>query len=478
MEQRRTFKFIGVVMTTILHVGMSFSSETVIFQSPDVLASSEQGEMPKVHVIGTGGTIAGVSNTETSFQDYRAGQLDIQKDMVDKIPNLNEIAEVSTTQFGNKGSSSYSMEDLYDLSLLVDNQLKDNDGVVVTTGTDTMEEIAYFLDLTVRSSKPVVVTGSMRPWTVISDDAKANLFNAIKLAASQKTSRYGTVVMLNDEIYAAREVTKSNSYRLDTFDSKVGILGYIDQEHVQMYRGNARVYKNKEEWATPFDLNNISKKDIPKVEIVYSYQGAGGEAIEAFANSGVKGIVTAGTGAGGVSGEQRKAMNAAIDKGTIFFKTTRTGSGSVYKNSKGVIAADNLTPQHARIFLLLSLAFTNDYDTIVEWMEKYGSPRISTDLNDEKPENGIKNINDMRGALERFANEGQFKNSDDVRLLDNHLATLKKYEEQENSEKLVKHLKGLIVMLDDMKEKELIGNAAYKTLNNGAEILLDKWENK
>lgn len=459
-------------------MGMSFSSKTTIFQSPDVSASAGQSELPKIHVIGTGGTIAGVSKTETSFQDYRAGQLDIQKEMVDKLPNLNEIAEVSTTQFGNKGSSGYSMEDLYDLSLLVDKQLKDNHGVVVTTGTDTMEEIAYFLDLTVRSSKPVVVTGSMRPWTVISDDAKANLFNAIKLAASKKTSRYGTVVMLNDEIYAARDVTKSNSYRLDAFESQVGILGYIDQEHVQMYRGNARVYKNKEEWATPFDLNNISKEDLPKVEIVYSYQNAGGEAIEAFVDSGAKGIVTAGTGAGGVSSEQRKAMNSAIDKGTIFFKTTRADSGSVYRNSKGIIAADNLNPQHARIFLILSLAFSNDYDTIAEWMEKYGSPQIIPDFDNEESEVEIENVKDMREALKGFKNEGQFENADDARLLDNHLAALEKYEKQKNSEKMVKHLDGFKVILDDLKEKGLIGNEAYNKLNSGADILLDKWKNE
>lgn len=392
METKKLFKVISITILALLMIlGTSFASKNVTLQSPIVSASTEEKptkvpDLPNIHVVGTGGTIAGVSKTETSFQDYRAGQLDIQKDMVDKLPNLDEIANVTTTQFGNKGSSGYSISELYDLSLLVDKQLKQGDGVVVTTGTDTMEEIAYFLDLTIRSPKPVVVTGSMRPWTVISDDAKANLFNGIKLAASDKTKRFGTVVMLNDEIYAARDVTKTNSYRLDTFDSSLGLLGYIDEDHIQIYRGNARTYKNEDEWNTPFDLNKISKESLPKVEIAYSYQNAGGEAIDAFVDSGAKGIVTAGTGAGGVSSEQRKAMSRAISNGVIFLKTTRTGSGNVYDNSEGIISADNLSPQHARIFLLLSLAFSDDYNTIAKWMEKYGAPQVASELNNEEPE--------------------------------------------------------------------------------------------
>lgn len=333
--------------------------------------------LPKVKVIGTGGTISGKSQDETSFQNYKAGSLLIQ-DMVDALPNKDKIAEVTTSQFGNSGSSAYSMQDLYELSLQVDQALQEQDGVVVTTGTDTMEEIAYFLDLTVQSPKPVVVTGSMRPWTVIGSDAQANLYNAIKLAGSGKTKYFGTVIMLNDTIHAAREVTKTNDYRTDTFESpQLGMFGYIDENNIRIYRAPARSFKSAEEWATPFDLKRIKKEDLPKVEIAVSYQGAGGEAIQGFVANGAEGIVTAGTGAGGISKAMSEARQKAIDeKGVIFVTTTRTGSGSIYSGSKGVIAGDNLNPQHARIMLLVSLAFSKDFDTIKGWFDKYGAPQV------------------------------------------------------------------------------------------------------
>lgn len=331
--------------------------------------------LPKVEVIGTGGTIAGKSTNETSFTNYRAGTLLIE-DMVKSLPNVDKMANVTTTQFGNKGSGGYTIPELFDLSLLVDEKLKTSDGVVVTTGTDTMEEIAYFLDLTVQSNKPVVVTGSMRPWTVIGSDAQANLFNAIKLAGSKKTSKFGTVVMLNDSIFSARDVSKSNSYRVDTFEANSGALGYIDGDNIKVYEAPARALVKDEKWKTPFDLKTISKDEIARVEIVYSYQNAGGEAIKAFADAGVKGIVTAGTGAGGISSAQGVERAAAIKNGVIFMSTTRTGSGNVYSSGNGIISGDNLHAQHARMFLMLSLSFSSDFDQIKAWASEYGAKEV------------------------------------------------------------------------------------------------------
>ncbi|MNO30124.1 L-asparaginase precursor [compost metagenome] len=302
------------------------------------------------------------------------------EDMVKALPNKDQIAEVSSYQFGNAGSGSYSMQQLYSLSLKVDEALKTQDGVVVTTGTDTMEEIAYFLDLTVRSPKPVVITGSMRPWTVIGSDAQANLYNAIKLAASGKTKYYGTVLMLNDEFHAAREVTKTNAYRTDTFETpKLGMLGYIDEKNIRIYRSNARSLMSEDKWATPFDLSKISASSLAKVEIAYSYQDAGAGAITGFVEDGAKGIVTAGTGAGGISKAMGEARTKAIkEKGVIFVATTRTGSGSNYTSADGIIAGDNLNAAHARILLLLSLSFSSDFNTIKGWFDTYGSGQIDT----------------------------------------------------------------------------------------------------
>ncbi|WP_138755001.1 asparaginase domain-containing protein [Paenibacillus sinopodophylli] len=354
------------------------------FDIPVLSAVYEASPLPNVIVIATGGTLAGQvrSNDPTNFQSYSAGTYKIA-DMVAQLPRKDKIADVSTFQFGNKGSGGYTMKELYDLSLAVDAALEIYDSAVVTTGTDTMEEIAYFLDLTVQSEKPVVVTGAMRPWDAIGTDGPANLYQAIKVAGSNKTKWYGTVVMLNDVIHAAREVTKSNAHRMDTFETPMfGALGYVDDPAVRIYRMNARALKaGQADWKTPFNLKTISKDSLPKVEIVYSYQEAGGGAIRALVEDGAKGIVTAGTGAAGISSKMGTARTAAIrDNGVTFVSTTRTGSGTITGGGTGIIAGDNLNPQHARIMLMLSLAFSNEFSTIKGWFETVGTQDITLDV--------------------------------------------------------------------------------------------------
>ncbi|MDQ8734946.1 asparaginase domain-containing protein [Paenibacillus sp. LHD-38] len=354
------------------------------FDIPALSQEHKASALPNVIVVATGGTLAGQvrNNDPTNFQSYAAGTYKIA-DMVAQLPKKDKIADVSTFQFGNKGSGGYSMKELYDLSLAVDAALEIYDSAVVTTGTDTMEEIAYFLDLTVQSEKPVVVTGAMRPWDAIGTDGPANLYQAIKVAGSGKTKWYGTVVMLNDVIHAAREVTKSNSHRMDTFETPMfGALGYVDDPAVRIYRLNARALKAGDaDWATPFNLRTISKESLPKVEIVYSYQEAGGGAIRASVEDGAKGIVTAGTGAAGISSKMSAARSAAIkDHGVTFVSTTRTGSGTITGGGSGIIAGDNLNPQHARIMLMLSLAFSNDFNTVKNWFETVGTQDITLDV--------------------------------------------------------------------------------------------------
>ncbi|MEK8126872.1 asparaginase [Paenibacillus filicis] len=344
---------------------------------PPLTEEFKQSPLPNVIVVATGGTLAGKAADQTSFQNYRAGTY-LMADLVSQLPDKQKIADVSTYQFGNKGSGGYTLADLYDLALSVDAALEIYDGAVVTTGTDTMEEIAYFLDLTVRSEKPVVVTGAMRPWDVIGTDGPANLYNAIKLAGSGKTTSFGTVLMLNDVIHAAREVTKSNSHRMDTFETPMlGALGYIDEKNIRIYRAPGRALKaGQPDWATPFDLKTIAKTQLPPVEIAYAYQDAGAGAINGFVAEGAKGIVTAGTGAGGLSSKMGTARSEAIKKGVIFVTTTRTGSGTMYGGSNGIIAGDNLNAQHARIMLTLSMAFSSDFNTIKNWFATYGTQDV------------------------------------------------------------------------------------------------------
>ncbi len=340
---------------------------------------------PKVVVVATGGTMAGKATGRDTFTSYRAGTYRME-DMLNTLrPELDAVADVTAVQFGNAGSSGYSIAQFHALTLEVEKQLETADAVVVTTGTDTQEEFAYWLDLTVQSRKPVVTSGSMRPWgsgdgpddsLVFGTDAPANLYNAIKVAASQQTYCFGTVLMLNDEIQAAREVTKSNSYRTDTFQTReYGVLGWIDGNNITLGRAPARVMTcDTEDWFTPFDLTKTAPENLPRTEILMSYQQAGGEAVTAFANAGVKGIVTAGTGAGGISSAMSQARTAAIrDKGVWFVSTTRTGSGSSYGSGNGLIAGGDLTAVKARLLLLLSRAFTEDFATAQGWFATFGN---------------------------------------------------------------------------------------------------------
>jgi len=332
--------------------------------------ATAKARKPKVTVVGTGGTISGVAESRSSFTEYQSGQITIESLVGQLQPEIGAVADVSTVQFGNKGSGGYTMPEFYALTHTVEEALRTSDAVVVTTGTDTQEEFAYWLDLTVQNRKPVVTTGAMRPWAagspdgqqVIGADGPANLYNAIVLAASQVTYCYGTVLMLNDEFHAARDVTKTNSYRMDTFQTRqFGVLGYIDGPNIKVGRAPARVddCDNRKRWSTPFDLSTIEVGDLPRVEVVYGYQQAGGEAITAFADAGVRGIVTAGTGSGGISSAQTAARTAAAQKGVVFVSTTRTGSGSSYSGSTSlpIIAGEDLLPQKARLLLLLGLAF-------------------------------------------------------------------------------------------------------------------------
>lgn len=318
------------------------------------LSADAQAPPPKVVVIGTGGTISGVSRTRTSFQDYKSGEKTIEEMVGELRPEIDEVAEVTTIQFGNLGSGRYTIPEYYDLTMAIEEAARTADAVVVTTGTGTQDEFVYWSELTVRTPKPVVFVGAMRPWTVVGSDAQANLFNAIVLAASGETRCFGSVNMLNDEFHAAKEVWKSDAYRMDTFqDRSVGVLGYIDDLDVRTFRAPPRIQRcDQPEWAWPIDLTRADRDDLPRVEVLMGYQDAGlGEAVRAMADAGVDGIVIAG---GGVRDDARAY---AESRGVTFVQTERFRSGK-----------DNMMPQKARLLLLAALATT---DTPEEALEVY-----------------------------------------------------------------------------------------------------------
>jgi L-asparaginase len=236
-------------------------------------------------------------------------------------------------------------------------------GIAIGHGTASLEETAYFLNLTLKVGVPVVIVGSQRPLSGLASDAAMNLVAAVRAAASPASAGRGVLVVLNDEIQAAREVTKTSTFRLQTFRTPdFGVLGSVDGEHVRYYRRTER--RNAPD--TEFDIASLDA--LPRVDISYSYAGADGAAIRAFTSVGAKGIVLAAFAPGMVTPGEQEAIKAAVEAGVIFVVSTRAGSGVALDSAKlrpmGVLSADNLNPQKARLLLALALTVTREPDEI------------------------------------------------------------------------------------------------------------------
>jgi L-asparaginase len=245
-------------------------------------------------------------------------------------------------------------------------------GVVITHGTNTLEETAYFLNLTVKHDKPVVLVGSQRPATAISADGPLNLLNGIRVAGAAVSRGKGVLVVMNDEINGARDVTKSNTYRVEAFRSgELGFLGYVDSDEVTFYRASTKRHTSRSE----FDVSKLSA--LPKVEILYAYAEPGLDAIKAVGASGASGIVFAGTGAGGLSNPERAAIKAlgTFDTRPVIVRSNRTGNGRVIPraeyDAEVMVPGDNLNPQKARILLMLALTRTRDLAEIRRIFREY-----------------------------------------------------------------------------------------------------------
>ncbi len=332
-------------------------------------------ELPRVVVLSTGGTIAGRGDSAMSLSEYKAGSLDGEQ-LVEAVPELREFARVRVEQVGNIGSSNMTMAVWCTLARRIDTLFAGDAGiagVVITHGTSTLEETAYFLNLTVRHDRPVVLVGAQRPATALSADGPLNLVNAVRTAASPDSRGRGVLVVLNDEINAARDVTKSNTYRAETFRSgELGFLGYVDQDKVAYYRSPDKRHTVKSE----FDLRALAT--LPAVEIVYSAVESNAPLlVDALHGAGVRGIVFAATGAGSLSDREREAVRKSVaeSRGTVFVRSTRVPNGRVLGRAEfdrlGIVAADNLSPQKARILLMLALATTSDVRTIRRMFSEY-----------------------------------------------------------------------------------------------------------
>lgn len=314
---------------------------------------------PKVAVIGTGGTISSVGRGPLDLIDYSAaGKVLDVNDVIARVPELALVAEIIPVPFKAIASTAIAWAEWKELLLICDRLVAEHPdlaGIAITHGTASLEETAYFLSLTLKIPVPVVLVGAQRPASALAGDGPMNLVNAVRVAADPRARGLGALVLLNDEIQAAREVTKTSTLRLQTFRTPdFGVLGQADADEVVWYRKPLRRMAPD----TEFDVRGLDA--LPRVDVAYTYAGADGAAIEAFVAAGAKGIVTAGFAPGFVTPAMATALEAAVGKGVAVVLSSRAGSGRAGKTTRGrnagFVTADNLTPQKARILLSLALA--------------------------------------------------------------------------------------------------------------------------
>lgn len=349
------------------------NAQTVTPATQQPAAAQPAAPLPKVFLFATGGTIS----------NKVGGRLTVDE-LIASIPGLDRRVKAEGEQFANDASSALTMAQWLDLSRRINARFKSDAelaGVVVTSGTDTLEELAYFLHLTVRDERPVVVVGSMRNPSTLGYEGAANLEDGFVAAAHPQSRGMGTVVVLNDEINSARDVTKNDALSLDTFGSgRYGVLGVVDGSGVAYYRKPLRRHSA----ASEFDVTAI--KELPRVDVVMTYQGATGDVINAMVDAGAKGVILATAGAGATSGTQGTGISYAVGKGVFVVTTTRTGSGRIAVRGGGGgrggagrgaagpvyrIAGDDLEPIKARILLMLAIATGADGSAIQRMFAEY-----------------------------------------------------------------------------------------------------------
>jgi len=320
-------------------------------------------DRPVSAAIGCGGTISSLGRDSTDVLDYPDFGTKLPIDEVlGRYPELAKVADMLPVPFRSVGSTAIGPPEWLELAATIDRLAAERPelaGFVIPHGTATLEETAYFLNLALKSDKTVVVVGAQRPASALGSDAGVNLLGAVRTVSAPAARGLGVLVVLNDEIHAAREATKTSTYRLQTFRSPdFGLLGHIDGDGVQIYRQPRRRHAPD----TEFDIAGLAS--LPRVDIAYSYGGADGTVVDALVAAGARGIVSAGLAPGIPAPLERIALERARGAGVIVVQSSRAGSGRValrrYLDEAGMVAADNLNPQKARILLMLALTRTSD----------------------------------------------------------------------------------------------------------------------
>lgn len=320
---------------------------------------STQKEKPHITILATGGTIAGEGSSKTKA-GYSAGQKPIE-DLLNAVPEIHNIAKINGEQVANIGSQDMNIETWLKLSHRINTIFENDkaDGIVITHGTDTMEETAYFLSLTVSYNKPVVLVGAMRPATALSQDGNRNLLDAVIVAAASESAQVGTIVVMDGKIFSARDVDKTNTISTSAFQSRnYGPMGTVFDGKVD-YR-----YKPLRQPKHIFDVK--SQETLPQVDILYGYADARPDAVGFSMKFGARGIVYAGVGNGNFSQDVQNALAKVIKEDIVVVRASRIGSGKVTLNNEvddekyGFVVADDLSPQKARILLMLALTKTHN----------------------------------------------------------------------------------------------------------------------
>ena len=330
--------------------------------------------VPKVALIFTGGTIDSLGADRLDLAWYiETGKRLEEGQLVGSLPELGEIATVEEVPFRRLPSHALVDQDWLDMVELIHGIVESGgaDGVVITHGTNTLEETAYFLNLVLKTDKPVVLVGSMRPASALSADGYLNLVNAVRVAADPESQGHGVLVVMNDRIYGARDLTKTATYRVEAFQGRdLGPLGFADADSRVCYYHRPT---KKHTTETEFDLAGV--KSLPRVDVVLSHAGADGAMIEASVAAGAKGVVCAATGAGRPTPAQDEAFDRAGEKGVMMCLCSRVGSGRVVRSPsllrRGFVAGDNLQPWKARVLLALALGVTDDPDAIQRMFDTY-----------------------------------------------------------------------------------------------------------
>ena len=331
-----------------------------------------QASLPTVVVLATGGTIAGAAATDVQA-GYTSGQVGVQQ-LLAAVPQAKKLANMRGEQISNIGSQDMNDEVWIKLATRINEivAMPDVAGVVITHGTDTIEETAYFLNLVIKSRKPVVLTASMRPSTALSADGPLNFYNAVAVAANKEAAGRGVLVVVNDWIHGASSLTKTSTTAVQTFLSPVsGLIGTVAYGDVEWYRGP--VGKNTVNSEFSVDKSTV----LPRVDIIMANENMDGALIDAAATAGAKGIVIAGVGNGNMTKPALDALAAQAKKGVVGVRSTRVATGQVGRNVEvdddklGLVASLGHNPQKSRVLLRLALLKTKDLKTIQRYFDEY-----------------------------------------------------------------------------------------------------------